>query len=823
MPTSPQRTGATDPTVAASEVASEPTWPQGGQGPVVFLLDAASGLEERILRQWAATARPDEVSATDVDCVVMASTRRRRRRGDGRLEDVLAAGGDPLLAPLRVAWMAARYDGVRRVGLPDLLTLSDPRDPRLLRQHWTLRRHPGRCRVVAGLPAPLSDLRARWRDNGGLDVSDTTGLGDFVARQAVLALERAERQLRGARYKVPRLVTEDILGRPAYRGGVARLARGSGEDPDRAMVKSGRYLREIAATHSSFVIDLVAQAIRLLYTRGYGEALHYDHERLEEIYSLAQRHPVVFLPSHKSNLDHLVLQYALHEHGHPPNHTAGGINMNFFPVGPLLRRAGVFFIRRTFKDNDLYKFVLRSYVDYLIEKRFSMEWYVEGGRSRSGKLLPPRFGLLSYVVDSLRRARSDDVMLIPVSIAYDQIQDVGDYVSEQRGGAKATESFGWFVGVIRRLGGHYGGIHIRFGDPLSLRDAAIGMVDEAEEEEEEEDGHAVALQKIAFEVCVRINRVTPITPTSLVALALLGVGDRALTVDEAIAAMRNLVESVTRRGLPVTEPLDLDDPGAVRVVLDQLVRNGVVACYDEGPDTVYAIGPDQHLAAAYYRNTILHFFTDGSILELALLSAAREGVADREAAFWQAAFGLRDLFKFEFFFADKARFRSDLESELDRHAEDWRGRLSQDREAVLDLVRTIRPFNSHRVLRPFLESYQVVGDVLERWGTATPVEEGKLLGRCLALGKQYRLQRRITRAESVSKVLFATALRLARNRGLLEGLPAEVTAGRAEFAAHIRETLRDVEVIDALATARRLSRRIEGTAAAPATPTSASA
>ncbi len=101
---------------------------------------------------------------------------------------------------------------------------------------------------------------------------------------------------------------------------------------------------------------------------------------------------MVFLPSHKSNLDHLVLQYALHENGHPPNHTAGGINMNFFPVGPLVRRSGVFFIRRSFKDNPVYKFVLRQYIDYLIEKRFSLEWYIEGGRSRSGKLLPPSSG-----------------------------------------------------------------------------------------------------------------------------------------------------------------------------------------------------------------------------------------------------------------------------------------------------------------------------------------------------------------------------------------------------------------------------------------------
>ena len=109
--------------------------------------------------------------------------------------------------------------------------------------------------------------------------------------------------------------------------------------------------------------------------------------------ALGSGNPLVFLPSHRSNLDRLSLQYMLWENDFPPNHTAGGINLNFFPVGPLIRRTGVFFIRRSFKDNELYKHVLKSYLGYLVEKRFPLEWYMEGGRSRSGKLLPPRLGL----------------------------------------------------------------------------------------------------------------------------------------------------------------------------------------------------------------------------------------------------------------------------------------------------------------------------------------------------------------------------------------------------------------------------------------------
>ncbi|HKE11231.1 MAG TPA: glycerol-3-phosphate 1-O-acyltransferase [Myxococcota bacterium] len=794
----------------AHALPEEPLWPlatpNGGARRVVFLLDASSRLERRLLLGWIARNAPAVDTPASFDVLEIPPTRRRPRRPrlDPRFETCVAAPDDPLLAPLRVVWQPEEVGGVRAARLRDLVTFGDPRDPGWLRERWVLRRHPDRCRIVAGEPAPLSELRERWRRAAGTDLAQTTGLAEFVARQAALALERAERRLRGARYKVPRFVHEDILGGAAFRARLGTLARELQRPEAQVAREAARDLREIAATHSPYVIDLVARLIRRLYTLGYGETLHYERTQLNQVAALAQRHPVVFLPSHKSNLDHLVLQYALHENGLPPNHTAGGINMNFFPVGPLVRRSGVFFIRRTFKDDPVYKTVLHHYIGYLIEKRFPLEWYVEGGRSRSGKLLPPRFGLLSYVVDAYRAGKSEDVFLIPVSIAYDQIQDVGDYVAEQRGGKKKTESFSWFVRVLRQLRRRYGEIYIRFGDPLSLAKTLgapdLSAPDKAAAGSDEE---SLAVQKLAFEVSVRINRATPITPTSLVTLALLGSGDRALSAEEAVEALRRLVAYVRRRALPTTCELELDTKEGVQRALAVLVESGVVVCFSEGPEAVYAIGPDQHLTAAYYRNTVIHFFVNGSIAELALLRAAEEGVVDRTAEFWDEAMRLRDLLKFEFFFAEKEKFRGELRQELALHDGEWESRLSRGSAEILALVERIHPFSAHRVLRPFLEAYRVVGDALERQDPGTPCDAHVLLGQCLALGKQYRLQRRIQSAESVSRVLFETALRLARNRGLLEPELPDLAARRAAFAREMREAIRRVDGIAALAASRR--------------------
>jgi glycerol-3-phosphate O-acyltransferase len=469
-----------------------------------------------------------------------------------------------------------------------------------------------------------------------------------------------------------------------------------------------------------------------------------------------------------------------------------------------VRRSGVFFIRRTFKDNPVYKFVLQHYIDYLIEKRFTLEWYIEGGRSRSGKLLPPRFGLLANVVDAYRRGKSEDVFLIPVAIAYDQIQDVGTYTAEQHGAAKQTESFGWFVKVVRGLQTRFGDIYIRFGRPISLAQTAgppDPLAAEHGSRDDTEEQH-LSIQKLAFEVAVRINRVTPITPTSLVAMALLGRGDRALSAPELVIALQNLVQYIRRRALPTTIEIGLDSPASVQRTLASLVASGVVTCYAEGPEPVYAIGPDQHLTAAYYRNTIIHFFVSGAIAEVALLRAGEDHVENRRATFWDEAMRLRDLLKFEFFFAEKERFRDELAEEIALHDDKWESALARGPAAIQAVVRSFRPFNAHRVLRPFLHAYRVVADALVLENPDAPFDQNAFLGRCMGLGKQYLLQRRIESAESVSKVLFETALKLARNRELLDPGPVDLVERRRAFAEEIRATIRRTDAIELLAKSR---------------------
>src|SRR5512134_450595 len=213
--------------VYSSPRVDEPGFPDAHGRRVIFLLDAASRLEEKLLKAWIARHAPPGAA---VEALAIPSSRRRRHsaRIDPRLEPALAAGDDPLLAPLRVVWRPRARGGRHEARLVDLLKLGDPRDPGRLREHWVLRRAPERVFLVAGEPATASALRERWRASAGSDAGATLGLAEFVVRQAALVLDIAERRLRGARYKVPRFVREDILSRPAFRGELRRLSAALG-------------------------------------------------------------------------------------------------------------------------------------------------------------------------------------------------------------------------------------------------------------------------------------------------------------------------------------------------------------------------------------------------------------------------------------------------------------------------------------------------------------------------------------------------------------------------------------------------------------------
>jgi glycerol-3-phosphate O-acyltransferase len=738
--------------------------PSGTEG-VVVLRFASTAAERGVLDEWLGRERSrlgDRVAVLDADDATLGA----------RLDQ---AAHDPRVVPVRVTWLPRRRaGGDRAAGVAGLLE-----------QTRILRRDPGRRRVVAGDPATVSALRSRFEaSTGGGGGEEFAG---FVRRQAVLALERAERRLVGDRYKIARLVGDEITASARFRERVARLAATIERPESEVLAEAAGYLDEMAASSSRLAIDTWEQLVRVALR---GHSIDVDTARLEELRELGRRQALVFLPSHRSYVDPLVLRTALHEHGFAPNHVLGGVNVAFWPVGPLARRSGYVFIRRSVRDNPVYKLTLREYVGYLVRKRFNLEWYLEGGRSRTGKLRPPRLGLLAYLVEAVMEGAAADVLLVPTSIVYEHLPEVGAMAAEGTGGTKQREGFGWMLRYLRQQSSSRSVVHLRFGEPLSLREGTSSSGNGSRA------GHAV--EKLAFEVLHRINRATPVTAPSLVTLALLGAEDRALTLDEVCASLVPLCGYVERRGLPTTEGATATEPRAVRRALEALQHQGLADRFAEGVEPVWRVAPSRHLEAAFYRNGIAHFFVNRALVELIVVRASEERLEDPVLAAWEEALRLRDLLKFEFFFAGKAAFAQELRDELAVFDAAWEQRAG-DPEAILERLTGSHLYLAHRIVRPYIEAYLVVAERLAARDPRAPIEERAFLRECLGAARQQRMQQRLHSPEAISTELFRTGLALAANRDLVDPGREAVAEGRRALAAELATVARRLETIRDLA------------------------
>ncbi|MGI8645573.1 MAG: 1-acyl-sn-glycerol-3-phosphate acyltransferase [Nocardioides sp.] len=513
---------------------------------------------------------------------------------------------------------------------------------------------------------------------------------------------------------------------------------------------------------------------------------------------MSRKHSLVFLPNHRSYLDPLVLRTALAQHGFEPNYVLGGVNLALWPLSELGRRAGLIFIRRSTRDDPVYPAMLRLYLGYLLRRRANLEWYFEGGRTRTGKLRPPKMGVLKWLVDAFRADEdidpgTGDVILVPVAIVYDQQHEVSALSFEEGGGKKTPESLAWVVRFARAQSRRRGRAHVRLGPTLSLREALA----EATERAGSEDSAAV-VPRVAFEVAHRINAATPITPSALVTFGLLDNDGRAMTLEETLSILEPLLTYVRKRRLPLTSDVDLGRPEGLRRALRTLVREGVVDEYEGGLEPVYVIAPGRAHEAGFYRNTVTHYFITRSIAEVAAVQTSEVEDADVTSVTWERALALRDLLKYEFFFATKREYDADLRAEVALAAPQWRdGDLTP-----ADLARAVRESElliAHRVIGPFLESYQVVADRLATREPAAPVDEDALIVESLGVARQRWLQHGLHSPESISKDLMSGAIKLAGNRGLLGPGAAELRTAREEFAAELDAAVRAVAVVRQIA------------------------
>jgi len=392
--------------------------------------------------------------------------------------------------------------------------------------------------------------------------------------------------------------------------------------------------------------------------------------------------------------------------------------------------------------------------------------------------------MLKYVIDAMQESDTDDLNIIPVAINYDMNNDVKDYAAEQSGTSKRPESLSWFISYLRRMRQPLGRIYIDFGEPVVVKNSIVG-------------DSSLALQKIAFQVGVEANRVTPITLTSLMSMSLLGAAPRAQTIGELQDNMNALSEWAKHRDIQFTSDFEDQNQEHMLELIDAMVNSELINRYDEGPDTVYAVANDQQVMASYYRNTIVHHFVSKSIMEMSLVEAVTQPDIALET-FWKAADRLRDMFKFEFFYAPTEEFHADVKSELNFYDSDWESKMN-DPGYVPHLLSSLKPLTAHCSLKPYIEAYSIVADCFARLESHETMDEKTTVSTAMKYGRQAYLQRRISSEASIGLILFKNGYKLMDSYDLVEGGGAEVMERRKAVSNEFRVLVHRIERIRALA------------------------
>jgi glycerol-3-phosphate O-acyltransferase len=587
-------------------------------------------------------------------------------------------------------------------------------------------------------------------------------------------------------------IVANVLNSNQFSRAIDQLAVQLRRDSTAVRAEAAEYLREMGATHNPTVLRAWHRFSAWL-VRGY-EIVTKDEE-LARLRKLDDRHTLIFLISHRSYLDEFALPPRLLEAGIAPCFGMAGANLDFFPLGTLARRNGIVHVRRASGDTPVYRLALRALVGRMVTTGHNLVWSIEGGRSRTGKLRPPRYGLLRYVTDAIASARAAEALIVPVSIMYDQlpVHEVELMVSESRGGNKQPEDLKWLAEYARRLSARLGRIYLDFGNPIPVYERLTALHAEGLDDQQ-------VVERVALEVCHRLNQTTPVTATAAVCVAMLG-QDRALTLDEVCATLAPLAHYLIARGWEVAGAESLTDRGTVARTLRSLVDSGVLSCYSGGPNTVWGVGEEQHLVAAVYRNSAVHVLLVRAIAELALLELVQTPNGTIRTA-WEAALALRELLKFDFFFAGRDEFAEELWDEVEllagaRHD----AAVDVDPATAAQWLVQSPLLVAHLVLRPFIDAYRVVAEELAGTDPGSEIDEKLFFGRCLRLAKQWALQHRIASEESISVEMFSTALKMARHRGLLDGHPSNAGEKRKHLVRELTELQHAIESLAAMGNA----------------------
>ncbi|MEN9580447.1 MAG: hypothetical protein RJA70_3456 [Pseudomonadota bacterium] len=718
---------------------------------------------------------------TVLDVVSGASGGRGLREGDalmGALIQVQRESERPILLVPQVFVWTKRPD---TRGTRPLDRLFGPREwPSAARVIGQFLSNPSGVALRAGEPV---DLQEFLREAG---TSSDGAVLNKVTYTMLRRLERERRSITGPAAKAPDRIRQEILRSRRFQSAVSKLTSTS-EDREKLLKSADSMLREMQALPSGAATSFMDVALEKIFSRIY-HGIEIDEEGLGRVREAAKEGTLILLPSHKSHIDYLVVSYMFYQASLPLPYIVAGDNLAFFPMGLIFRRAGAFFIRRSFRGDRLYPVVVDAYVRRLIKDGHNLEVFLEGMRSRSGKLLNPKFGLLNMIITSALSQDTRPVHFVPISIGYERIIETESFHHELSGGDKIQEDAAGLLGAADVLRNRYGRINLQFGQVLTLEQVAKDVGAPSLSQLTPRQSRAI-VTRLGNQAMDEINRVTAVTPGAITALAVLSHHRRGIEHDKLVRHCERLLQTLRSLGARWTPSLATEScilkREAIRESLQMFADADMVEIHSTselsrlrdrgkkakraGPGAVYTVVEAKRIEFDTSKNIIVHFFVERALLATAMIPAT-DGQMTKTLLLERLEF-LAKLFKFEFRLRGGVPVEQIFESVL------------AEMIASQDLVTTpegeVRPgpgrdgWTGHKwllayaaLIRNFFESYRIFARSLAAL-LQGDLAEKELIKRALNTGNSMYLAGEIERREAISKPVMQNALAAFQEMGVV--------------------------------------------------------
>ncbi len=584
-----------------------------------------------------------------------------------------------------------------------------------------------------------------------------------------------------------RTLVEKVIRTESVQQAIAAKARRDNITVEKSTAVARGYALEIAADYSYTVVRICDLILTWFWNRIYRgvKVQHFSSFR-----DVAPGHEVVYVPCHRSHIDYLLMSYLLYYRGFVPPHIAAGVNLNLPLVGPILRRGGAFFLRRSFRSQPLYAAVFNEYVSLILSKGVALEYFIEGTRSRTGRLLPPRAGMLSITVRAFMRYRSRPILFQPVYIGYERLAEGSSYIHELSGHQKKPESLADFRNIINILRKNYGEVTVSFGEPVLLNHLLDKYQPNWAEDPDSLNGKPSWLQglidDLAQRIMVNINRAAHVNPINLLATALLASRKHALDEDDLERFLGVLI-NIARQS-PFGDRVTVTDlePGQV---IEYGLEIGVIERQDHRLGSIIRIEKSNPVLLTYFRNNTAHLLAMSAWVACCFLNAQRV----RKSR-------IRSLSRIVYPFLKKELFLPWDEDEIDPVIDDTMGCLTEEgllRETEEYLQRT--PGGSdqtyylrllgHSLVQTF-ERYFITVSVLAKNGSGN-LSRAQLEQLCILCAQRISLLHEFEAPEFYDKTLFKQFIESLTDSGIL-GRDEE---GRLVFDQRLEQFARDAKLV----------------------------